>query len=229
MHRNRSGGAFRGVDSCGQKRIISNMTKTEKQDLKGYAFIRNSIVHTGITPSLREVGKAIGYDSPRSVQLMLERLQKRGLLSYSKGIVRLSAGKALAASEQTVEVPLVGAVACGLPTLAEQDPEAVFDISTKVAKPGHCYFLLRAKGTSMNRSGINDGDPLLVKQQPIAEEGEKIVALINNEATVKHFHRDGGMVVLRPNSTDSTHKPIVLSDEFIIQGVVVATLPKNIY
>jgi len=112
---------------------------------------------------------------------MLERLQKRGLLSYSNGIVRLSVGKALATSEQTVEVPLVGAVACGLPTLAEQDAEAVFDISTKLAKPGYTYFLLRAKGVSMNKSGINNGDLLLVRQQPAAEESEKVVALINDE------------------------------------------------
>jgi repressor LexA len=68
-----------------------------------------------------------------------------------------------------------------------------------------------------------------VRQQPTAEENEKVVALINDEATVKHFHQEGDMVVLKPNSTDPSNKPIVLSDEFVIQGVVAATLPKNLY
>ena len=132
-------------------------------------------------------------------------------------------------TEQTVDVPLVGSVACGLPSLAEQDPEAVIEVSTKIARPGHTYFVLRARGTSMNKSGIKDGDLLLVRQQPTAEENEKVVALINDEATVKHFHQEGDMVVLKPNSTDPSNKPIVLSDEFVIQGVVAATLPKNLY
>ena len=81
----------------------------------------------------------------------------------------------------------------------------------------------------MNKSGINDGDLVLVRQQTTAEEGERVVALINDEATIKHFHKDGELVVLRPNSTDKRHKPIVLSDDFMIQGVVVATLPASLY
>jgi repressor LexA len=205
------------------------VNRTDKKDLEGFAFIRNRIVHTGVTPSLREIGRAIGYASPRSVQLMLERLQRRGLLSYSKGAIRLSTRAAVAQAEQTVEVPLVGAVACGLPSLAEQDPEAMIEVSTRIARPGHTYFLLRARGTSMNRSGINDGDLVLVRQQPTADDGERVVALINDEAAIKHFHREGNVVVLRPNSTDKSQKPIVLSDEFMIQGVVVATLPANLY
>src|SRR5947207_2522075 len=116
------------------------MNSTEQKDLQGYAFIRSQIMHMGTTPSLREIGKAVGYNSPRSVQLMLGRLQKRGVLSYSGGFIRLSKGAALAAHEQTVEVPLVGSVACGLPTLAQQDAEAMFEISTKLAKPGYAYF-----------------------------------------------------------------------------------------
>src|SRR5689334_6855270 len=99
------------------------MNRTQKRDLQGYAFIRNQIVHTGVTPSLREIGRAVGYNSPRSVQLMLERLKKRALLSYKDGIIKLSLRKTPIMSEQTVAVPLVGSVACGLPTLAEQEAE----------------------------------------------------------------------------------------------------------
>lgn len=204
------------------------MNQTEKNDLIGYAFIRNRIVHTGVTPSLREIGRAVGYNSPRSVQLMLLRLQKAKLLRYSEGIIVLST-KNRPVSEHTMDVPLVGAIACGAPSLAEQEPEAMIPVSTKIARPGSIYFLLRASGTSMNRAGINDGDLLLVRQQSTADEGEKVVALINNDATVKRFHREGEIVILRPDSTVATHKPIVLSEDFLIQGVVVAVLPSNLY
>ena len=80
----------------------------------------------------------------------------------------------------------------------------------------------------MNKSGINDKDLVLIRQQVTAQEGEKVVALIDDEATIKHFHREGDLVMLKPNSTDN-HKSIVLSDEFIIQGIVVATLPGSLH
>jgi len=205
------------------------MTKTQKKDLEGYAFIRNQVVHLGVTPSLREIGRAVGYASPRSVQLLLARLGKQGLLSYSNGVIRLSLRKRALPEVQTVDVPLVGSVACGLPSLAEQDPEAMIGVSTRIARPGHSYFLLRARGTSMNRSGISDGDLVLVRQQPTADDGERVVALINDEATIKHFYQHADLVVLKPNSSDKSQAPIVLSDDLMIQGVVVATLPRNLY
>jgi repressor LexA len=157
---------------------------------------------------------------------MLERLQKRGLISYSDGVINLPRRKVPGMTEQTVAVPLVGAVACGLPSLAEQDPEALIDVSTRLARPGHTYFLLRAQGTSMNKSGINNGDLVLVRQQPVAQENDRVVALINDEATIKHFHREGGLVILRPNSKDKAHKPIVLTDDLQVHGVVVAAIPR---
>jgi repressor LexA len=204
------------------------MNRTDKKDLQGYAFIRDQIIHSGVTPSLRVIGNAVGYGSPRSVQLMLERLKKRQLLSYKEGVIRLSSRTPIM-GEQTIEIPLVGSVACGLPSLAEQSPEALIQVSTKIARPGHSYFLLRAKGASMNKSGINDGDLVLVRQQPVAEDGDKVVALVNDDATIKHFHRQRDVIVLKPNSTEARHKPIVLSDQFLVQGVVVATLPSNLY
>ena len=81
----------------------------------------------------------------------------------------------------------------------------------------------------MNKSGINDGDIFLVRQQPRADNGGKVVALINDEATVKHIYHENGVIMLKTNSTVAKHKPIVLSDEFMIQEVVVAKLPKIYY
>ena len=204
------------------------MDQTNKNDLRGYAFIRNQIIHTGVTPSLREIADAVGYDSRNSAEKMLVRLEDRGLIKRTENGIRLS-GQTPSMTERTVDVPLVGSVACGLPTLAEQDFEALIPVSTRLARPGHTYFLLRARGTSMNKSGINDGDFLLVRQQPIADDGEKVVALINDDATVKRIYHENDVIVLKPNSTYKKHKPIILSDEFMIQGVVVATLPANLY
>lgn len=201
------------------------MKRTAKNDLDGYNFIRNKVAGEGVTPSLREIARAVGYASPRSVQQMLGRLQDKGLLSYQHGAIRLVQQTTPAVSEDTVSVPLVGSAACGLPAWAEEDVEAVVEVSTKLARPGHKYFLLRAKGESMNRSGINDGDLVLVRQQPVAQNGDKVVALIGNEATIKHFHRDRGFVILKPSSTDPRFQPIVLSEDFLIQGVVVNTIP----
>lgn len=219
------------VDACGQSCILRDMNKTDKKDLEGFAFIRNQLVHFGTTPSLREIGSKIGYRSPRSVQLMLDRLEHRGLIKRIDGVIRLStyARKSAVTGEQVVDVPLVGAVACGLPSLARQAPEALISISTKIARPGSKYFLLRASGSSMNRAGIQDGDLVLVRQQPTAEQGDRIVALINDDATIKRFYREGDVVVLRPDSTDKTHRPIVVSDDLIVQGVVVTALPSNLF
>ena len=206
------------------------MHALQKKDLHGYAFIRKIVAQTGATPSLREIMREVGYNSPRSVVLMLRRLHEQGFIDYSDGKIALTLRHQKAApSDRTVDVPLVGSVACGTPSLAEQDPEAIIRISTKIAPPGHHYFLLRASGTSMNRSGINDGNLVLVRQQSTAEEGERIVALIDDDATIKLFHREGDVVILRPNSMDKKHKPIVLSEDFIIQGVVAAVLPSTLY
>jgi repressor LexA len=207
----------------------TTMNRTDKKDQKGYLFIRNQIVHSGITPSLRDIAKAVGYSSPRSVQLMLDRLEKQRLLKRVNGVIRLSRRQSRSSAERVIEVPLVGSVACGAPSLAEQTAEALIQVSTKIARPGNTYFLLRAQGTSMNRAGIQDGDLVLVRQQPSAENGEKVVALINDDATIKRFYREGDVVVLRPDSTDKSHKPIVVSEDFSIQGVVVVALPAGLY
>mgnify|MGYP001429697911 CR=1 FL=1 len=202
------------------------MGDTNDTDLKGLTFIRAYQRATGKAPPLRAIGNVVGYDSPRSVQMMLKRLAERGLLGYEKGVITISSDINNAAMH-TVDVPLVGSVACGLPSLAEQEPEGWVKISTRIAPPGHTTFLLRAKGTSMNaaRIPINPGELVLIRQQAHASPGDLVVALINDEATIKEFSRQGQLVVLRPRSTDPEHKPIVVTDDLIIQGVVVAVIP----
>jgi SOS regulatory protein LexA len=130
-----------------------------------------------------------------------------------------------APNTETTDVAIVGTVAAGLPILAEENIEGYLHISKNLAKPGYKYLGLRVRGDSMNEVGINDGDIVLVRQQSYAEEGEHIVALLDDEATVKEFHRERGMIILKPRSTNRKHKPIILTEDFQIQGVVVTTLP----
>ena len=204
------------------------MNNLSDKDKKAFALIRNKIVHYGESPSLREINEVTGGKSPRSASLVINRLIAAGLITKN-GRSLILANTQPTDSISTVDVPLVGSVACGVPMFAEENIQARIPVSTALAKKGSKYFLLRASGDSMNEVGINSGDLLLVRQQDTAETGEKVVALINDEATVKIFERGDDAVILRPKSTNKEHKPIVLTDNCIIQGVVQAVLPSDIY
>lgn len=201
-----------------------NIGPKAKEALK---HLRSFIMHHGRMPSTRELMKEMNYKSPLSPMLLLNELAASGFLEKkTDGGYTLVKDLIEGESARTVAVPLVGTVTCGAPILAQENIEAMIAVSTRLAKPGYKYFLLRAKGDSMNQAGIDDGDLILVKQQPIANNGEKVVALIDDEATVKEFQKRGDVVALLPKSSNPKHKPIILEYEFQVQGIVVATIPK---
>ena len=205
------------------------MELTNPIEAKAFRFIRNQLVHFNRSPSIREIQTELLYRSPRSAALVVERLISSGWLARrTDGKLRVlrEVGSSVA-SAQTILVPLVGTVACGVPLLAEENVEAMIPVGTTLARPGHRYFLLRAKGTSMDEV-IADGDLVLVRQQNFAENGELVVALIDDEATVKEFHRSETAVVLKPRSLSPEHLPIILTRDFQIQGVVVTAISKEI-
>jgi repressor LexA len=109
--------------------------------------------------------------------------------------------------------------------LAHENVQGTFPVSTSLARPRQTYFLLRAVGDSMTEVGIEDGSLVLVRQQPTADAGDVVVALVDDEATIKELRRSADAVVLMPRSKNKAHKPIVLRRDFQVQGVVVATLP----
>lgn len=197
------------------------------KELEAIRQIRNWLMHHGRAPSIRELMSAIGYKSPRSAQDIIEKLEEKGVLKKSTtGSLKLIKDpESSSIHAQTIDVPLVGVVACGIPILAEENIEAMIPVSTTLAKPSSKYFILRAIGDSMNLDGINDGDLVLVRQQNEATNGEKVVALIDNEATIKEFHKTNGIVVLKPKSSNLDHKPIILTDDFMVQGVVTTVIP----
>lgn len=199
---------------------------TPKQ-LEALRHIRNSIAH-GQNPSVRDIQRALYYKSPRSAALIIDSLIGEKIIRRKPdgNLQLLRDIDSRLDHAQTVEVPLIGVVACGTPILAEENLEAMIPVSKNLVKPNSHYFLLRASGDSMDEVGISDGNLVLVRQQPTAEEGEKVIALIDNEATVKEFHRSGNAVILKPRSKNKSHQPIILTEDFQVQGVVVATLPK---
>lgn len=210
---------------------MPNIVDLTEKELEAMRHLRNAIVHDGYSPSVRDIARALGYRSPRTAFLVLGALIEKGWLKRRPdGSLQMRRDLPEADDHaRTVEVPLVGSIACGTPMLAEENIEAYIPVSRTLAKPGNKYFLLRAKGDSMNEAGIDDGNLLLVRQQNHAENGEKVVALINDEGTVKELQRGKDVAVLKPRSSNKKHRAIVVSENFIIQGVVTSVLPSNVY
>ncbi len=196
------------------------------KELEAFRAIRNSILHKGRAPLVRELMKELRYQSPRSVSYVLEKLEAKGYISRpGRGRMRLKTDLPDTDSHaQTVNVPLVGSAPCGTPVFAEENIECTYPVSTALARKPHSYFLLRATGDSMNEKGIQDGNLVLVRQQPTAENGDTVVALIDGEATIKEFHRQSQAVVLKPRSTNNQHRSIILTSDFQILGVVLSAI-----
>ena len=202
-------------------------TQLNQKQADAVRHIRNWLMHKGQTPSVRKLMTALGYKSPRSAALIIEELIQKGILrKRSNGELQLIKDiDADSVHARTVDIPLVGMVTCGAPILAQENIEGYIPVSVSLAKPGFKYFLLRAKGDSMNKSGINDGDLILVRQQSAAQNGHIVVALIDDEATVKEFQHSKNYIVLMPRSSNKNHKPIILTENFQVQGVAVTTIP----
>lgn len=199
------------------------------KELAALRVMRDFLMKYGKMPSVRELMKEMDYKSPRSAAVILQNLIDKNILKKkddgSIQFIQYEFNENETTSEQTVKIPLLGAIACGLPILAEENIEAMIAVSTKLAKPTGKYFLLQAKGDSMNEKGINNGDLVLVKQQSSADNGDIVVALIDDEATIKELRINDDNVLLLPRSSNKTHTPIILSRNFIVQGIVVSTIP----
>jgi len=202
-------------------------TKLNPKHAEALKCIRNWLMHHGKAPSIRELMTVLGYKSPRSAALIINDLIEKDILrKRADGVIQLINDlEPNSANARTIKVPLVGTVACGTPILAEENINGMIPVSVNLVRPGSKYFFLRALGDSMDEAGINDGDLVLVRQQSIAEDGDIVVALIDDEATVKELRRTKDALILKPKSANKTHQPIILTDNFQIQGVVVTAIP----
>lgn len=170
------------------------------------------------------------FSSPRSVGQYLEALERAGFIKREGGARNIRFLKPLpieVAPErtETTAVPVVGRIAAGLPILAEENLEGHLLVSTRVARPPHQYYLLRVHGRSMDRAGIKSGDLVLIRRQQTFQPKDIVVALVNDEATLKRVQRAGAGYLLLPDSTDRSQKPILVEEQLEIQGIVVSVLP----
>jgi len=205
---------------------VESLKPVERRAL---TIIRNRILHAGKAPSVRELSGELGFQSPRSGALIIDKLIKLGFLKRREGdrsLQLLRGPEEEVDRSSTIEVPLVGSAPCGTPIMAEENIEAWYPVTTELARAGHNYYLVRAVGDSMNEVGIEDGKLLLVKHQDTANDRTIVVALVDDEVTIKELRLSHDAAALVPRSSNKTHKPILASRELRVQGVVVATLPE---
>ena len=182
-------------------------------------FIATTIQERGYPPTVREIGAEIGLKSSSSVHYHLRVLEDEGYITRDGSLtraLRVSGSGESADRSGTTYLPLVGRVAAGAPILATENIERLVPTSADLFGQGE-LFLLEVKGDSMIEAGILDGDLVVVNQQPTAEDGEIVVAMLDDEATVKHLHRHPDRVELRP--ANSTMDPIFAEDVQVIGRV----------
>ena len=180
----------------------------------------------GYSPSLSELKNLLGVNYVNSVVHLLEKLEEKGYIQKKAGAER---GITPVSQSNTIaNIPVVGNVACGNPLLAEENIEGYIPVDvTIVRNKPEDYFFLRAVGDSMNQAGINPGDLVLIESKPTAQPGDKVVALIDDEATIKIYQPSNDYVALVPKSDNPANKPIILNQDFTIQGIVKAVYQKE--
>ena len=183
-------------------------------------YIARTSREHGYPPTVREIGAEVGLSSSSSVHFHLRWLAENGYLERDGSLTRAlrvaDTGAPAGSSAPATFVPLVGRVAAGEPIFASQNIEQLVPASSDLFGQGD-LFMLEVKGDSMIEAGILDGDLVVVNQQPTAEEGEIVVALLGDEATVKYLHRREGRIELRP--ANSAMEPIAADDVQIIGRV----------
>ena len=178
------------------------MAELSSMQQKIFAYIADCIQRQGYPPSVREIGEAVGLKSPSTVHFHLKHLEEAGVISKGSGKGRAITLTAPAVPED--KVPIVGNVAAGSPILAEECIEDYLTFDTG-GRSGE-YFALRVRGESMLNAGILPGDLVVVQRKETARNGEIVVAMIEDEATVKTYSRQNGHVWLLPEN--DAYEPI---------------------
>lgn len=213
---------------------IKNTKKITKKQKAVLDFIAKTIDETGIAPTVRDICEGLGLSSPSTVHVHLKTLEDKGLIhrdplkSRCITIVGHERPAPTAPEDESVGVgrfsnivslPVVGNVAAGQPILADQNITETIPLPTEIVGDSSS-FLLKVRGDSMVEIGINDGDYVVVKEQPTANNGDIVVAVIEDGATVKRFFKERDHVRLQPEN--STMEPIIVRENVSIAGKVVA-------
>jgi len=188
--------------------------------------IRKWIRERGYPPTIRELGHLLGIKSLRGVTTHLDAIAKKGFLKRESRARSISLSDLVAPFERALRVPVLGRIRAGEPILAQEHVEDHLVIDGSLLKPAGSpstteHFALKVQGDSMINAGILEGDFVIVRQQPAVQDGEIVVALLGDEATVKRFFKDGDHVRLQPEHP--TMEPIVVTKQpFTVLGKVVA-------
>ena len=209
------------------QRKKQELNKIEKLIIK---FIEKKVTEDGYPPSVREIGKAVGLHSTATVHGYLAKLREKGYIKKEdkKGrTLKLLKGgdgkefeneqKILYSQKELVEIPLIGKITAGAPILAVENVTDTFPIPIDFVGNSEC-FMLTVRGESMIEAGILDGDYILVRKQSDVTNGEIVVALIEDEATVKTFYKEKDHIRLQPEN--SAMEPIIVPNCSILGKVV---------
>lgn len=191
---------------------MGNLTTTQQ---KIFDYICNNL-QSGISPSVREICAATGLKSTATVHAHLKTLEEKGLIIRNQGSnrsIRLS-------NDSTAVVPIMGRVTAGMPILAVEDIQGYVPVSDRIRR-GRELFALRVVGESMINAGILDDDIVIVHKTPVAENGQIVVAMVEDEATVKRFYKENGHYRLQPEN--DSFDPIIV-DECCILGQVISVV-----
>lgn len=207
---------------------MKNNDTLNRNEVNILNFIKKQVSENGYPPSVREICKAVGLKSTSSVHMYLNRLAEKGELQKTNlktRALKLTNMSSVSSEKpediDSVSIPLVGNVAAGAPILAEQNIEDYFRISTSLLKKTNASdatYMLKVKGDSMINVGIYNGDYVIISKCQTAENGQIVVAMIENEATVKTFYKEKDHVRLQPEN--DTMEPIIVKDVQILGKVI---------
>lgn len=194
--------------------------KISKKQLEVLEYIKSEILHRGYPPAVREICEAVHLKSTSSVHSHLETLEKNGYIRRDPTkprAIEIIDDTFNLTRRETVNVPIIGRVAAGEPILAEENIENYFPIPMEFMTNNEA-FLLSVHGESMINAGILDGDYVLVESVPVADNGDMVVALIEDSATVKTFYKEKGFYRLQPEN--DSMDPIIVSEVDILGKVI---------
>ncbi len=192
------------------------MKPLSKSQQKIFDYLKDCSAE-GRVPSVREICAETGLSSTSTVHHHLKALEEKGLITREHGVNRCIQ---ISGEQKSVGVPVVGRVAAGYPILAVENVECYVPVPENI-KRGRELFALRVQGESMINAGIFDDDIVIVHRTPVAENGEIVVALIGDEATVKRFYKENGHFRLQPENDD--FEPII-ADDVVLLGKVVSLI-----
>lgn len=194
------------------------MSELKDKQLLIYEFLKDFTSQKGYPPTVREICKAVGLKSTSSVHGHLKQLEKEGLIKRDPTKPRALEIVDSVIKKEMINVPIIGKVTAGLPILANENIEDSFPLPLDYVKHNNDLFMLKVSGSSMIKAGILDGDLAIIEKTQTASNGDKIVALIENEATLKTFYRENDHIRLQPENDDM--EPIIVDNCSILGKLI---------